>query len=245
NLGLAETKRLAENAIPKSEADEKFLRKNSSAYVSYLHIDNKNIWPGITFYSSDGYQAGIEGSGGRFLTIWSDDPHGNRIFNLRTPQKSGMIATRDDIHIPVGVPLPWPHRNPPAGYIECRGQSFPTNQYPLLAQAYPSGALPDLRSEFIRGADVGRGISVLSQRPSQIQSHTHSYRDRYYVEAYGSLVSAPNREQLPAGYNNKLGSEATDKDNDTVLYYDGTTSSTGGAETHPRYVAFLYIVRAA
>ncbi|WP_340614224.1 phage tail protein [Xenorhabdus thailandensis] len=155
----------------------------------------------------------------------------------------------DGSSLPVGVPVPWPTENPPEGWLICNGDSFDKEKYPKLAIAYPSGKLPDLRAEFIRGADAGRGIdptiNVLSAKPSQIQSHTHDYRDRYYSENKGSIDGATNWEWQPDGYNNSLGSGSTDHDNNTFLYYNGTTSSTGGTETHPRYIAFLYIVKAA
>ena len=61
-------------------------------------------------------------------------------------------------YIPIGVPLPWPNTQLPAGWLECNGSTFNKNQFPKLAAAYPSGKLPDLRGEFIRGWDNGRGI---------------------------------------------------------------------------------------
>ncbi|HFI7337434.1 TPA: phage tail protein, partial [Escherichia coli] len=62
--------------------------------------------------------------------------------------------------LPVGVPVPWPSATPPAGWLKCNGAPFTTSQYPKLATVYPSGVLPDLRGEFLRGWDDGRGIDV-------------------------------------------------------------------------------------
>ncbi|CAQ84377.1 MULTISPECIES: tail fiber protein [Photorhabdus] len=59
--------------------------------------------------------------------------------------------------IPVGSPIPWPLPHPPFGYVTCNGSAFNRSQYPKLAEAYPNGRLPDLRGEFIRGWDDGRG----------------------------------------------------------------------------------------
>ena len=55
------------------------------------------------------------------------------------------------------MPLPWPQVYPPAGYFECNGSTFNRDHFPKLAAAYPSGKLPDLRGEFIRGWDNARG----------------------------------------------------------------------------------------
>jgi phage-related tail fiber protein len=60
--------------------------------------------------------------------------------------------------LPVGVPVPWPSATPPTGWLKCNGAAFTASQYPKLALAYPALKLPDLRAEFIRGWDDGRGI---------------------------------------------------------------------------------------
>ncbi|EJD6660434.1 tail fiber protein, partial [Enterobacter cloacae] len=62
--------------------------------------------------------------------------------------------------LPVGVPVPWPSATPPAGWLKCNGSSFTAAQYPRLALAYPALKLPDLRGEFIRGWDDGRGVDA-------------------------------------------------------------------------------------
>ncbi|OZI15151.1 phage tail protein [Sodalis-like symbiont of Philaenus spumarius] len=151
--------------------------------------------------------------------------------------------------MPVGVPLPWPTERAPTGWFICNGESFDKKKYLLLALAYPSGKLPDLRGEFIRGWDAGRGVNpgrkVLSPEAGSLESHTHGYRDRYYVEHEGSLRWADNKEKIPEGYNANRGSGDTDTDNDCFLFIDKTTSNVGGTETRPRNVAFNYIVRAA
>ncbi len=60
--------------------------------------------------------------------------------------------------LPVGVPVPYPLATPPTGWFNCNGAIFDKAQYPKLALVYPSGTLPDLRGEFIRGWDNGRGV---------------------------------------------------------------------------------------
>ena len=62
--------------------------------------------------------------------------------------------------LPVGVPAPWPTATPPAGWLQCNGATFTKEQYPVLARAYPTLRLPDLRGEFIRGWDDGRKVDT-------------------------------------------------------------------------------------
>ncbi|MCS2168141.1 phage tail-collar fiber domain-containing protein [Scandinavium manionii] len=71
-----------------------------------------------------------------------------------------------DAYIPAGLPLPWPQKTPPDGWLKCNGATFDKARYPKLAKAYPSGQLPDLRGEFIRGWDDGRGVDVKSSTAS-------------------------------------------------------------------------------
>ncbi|WP_252387149.1 tail fiber protein, partial [Escherichia coli] len=46
---------------------------------------------------------------------------------------------------PVGAAIPWPSDSVPTGYAVMQGQTFDKTTYPLLAAAYPSGVLPDMR----------------------------------------------------------------------------------------------------
>ncbi|MFU2131213.1 phage tail protein [Gallibacterium anatis] len=106
--------------------------------------------------------------------------------------KSGLSVTKEitegltgkklseSLPIPwlVGVPLPWMQSAVPAGFLAMQGQAFDKVRYPILAQRYPSGRLPDLRGEFIRGWDNGRGAdsgrTLLSSQDDAFQDHYHA-----------------------------------------------------------------------
>ncbi|HAO3041950.1 TPA: integrase [Escherichia coli] len=130
--------------------------------------------------------------------------------------------------LPVGVPVPWPSATPPTGWLKCNGAAFDKVKYPHLATAYPSGKLPDLRGEFIRGWDDGRGIdsgrTLLSAQDGSIEAHGHDYNGAIYTSSGHSWANTTD-----AGHR----------------AYSGFTSSYGGSETRPRNIAFNYIVRAA
>ena len=150
---------------------------------------------------------------------------------------------------PVGAPIPWPQSTAPAGYLICNGQAFNKTTYPLLTKAYPSGKLPDLRGEFIRGLDAGRNIDngrvVLSFQRCATEHHKH-------ISGWGeaSNANAIFGKTVKNGY---VGSASTDRDNYLFYTNDGSEfqgsnpNSTGimANETRPRNIAFLYIVRAA
>ncbi|WP_272569576.1 phage tail-collar fiber domain-containing protein [Providencia sp. PROV255] len=132
---------------------------------------------------------------------------------------------------PVGCPIPWPQAASPAGYLICNGQSFNKTTYPLLAKAYPTGVLPDLRGEFLRGLDAGRGIDVgrtfLSSQLDENKEHNHNI-----VLKRGSGNGSNDTHAIRT-----LATNVSD-----ATY---TTENSGGKESRPRNIAFLYIVRAA
>ena len=143
--------------------------------------------------------------------------------------------------LPVGVPVPWPSATPPTGWLKCNGAAFSAEEYPELAKAYPTNKLPDLRGEFIRGWDDGRGVdpsrNLGSSQTDQLQNHGHSNIRISYTGAGGGSGALPD------------GGETRTGDADLVGPVSSTNFAGGqprvGAETRPRNVAFNYIVRAA
>ena len=159
--------------------------------------------------------------------------------------------------LPVGVPVPWPSVTPPTGWLKCNGAAFDKVKYPHLATAYPSGKLPDLRGEFIRGWDDGRGIdavrALLSLQNGGVESHTHQGQ-LFRVSDYRTK-EIPASEVMGRGYIASLtpGADSPlDFDDYSVSsnpngYFVGNqrTTAYGINETRPRNIAFNYIVRAA
>lgn len=71
-----------------------------------------------------------------------------------------------------GSPIPWPSDVTPSGYALMQGQTFDKNVYPLLGAAYPSGVIPDMRGQTIKGKPAS-GRAVLSAEADGIKSHNH------------------------------------------------------------------------
>lgn len=76
----------------------------------------------------------------------------------------------------IGIPIPYPLATVPTGCLAMNGQRFDKSRYPKLALKYPSGTLPDMRGEFIRGLDNGRGVdngrALLSAQGDAIRNIT-------------------------------------------------------------------------
>lgn len=88
--------------------------------------------------------------------------------------KDYIDSAVNGITVPVGTPIPWPTDTPPAEHAIMQGQAFDKTKYPKLAIAYPSGVLPDMRGQTIKGKPDGR--AVLSPEADGIKSHAHSGR---------------------------------------------------------------------
>ncbi|WP_060615772.1 phage tail protein [Escherichia coli] len=150
--------------------------------------------------------------------------------------------------LPVGVPVPWPSATPPTGWLKCNGAAFSAEEYPELAKAYPTNKLPDLRGEFIRGWDDGRGIdsgrNLLSAQNDAIQNIVGSFGRTQLFK--GVLSSGPfsqhGQEVLSTGLKEAEIIEGYGAYNWT---FDASRSVRTASETRSRNIAFNYIVRAA
>ncbi|ENZ7708070.1 phage tail protein [Klebsiella aerogenes] len=149
--------------------------------------------------------------------------------NKPTAADVGAIVRED---APVGIPQPWPLATAPLGWLICNGATFDKAMYPYLASAYPSGKLPDLRGEFIRGWDNGRGVdpgrSLLAWQDDMIKKHSHTL---------GTYKSVDAGIKMPV----TAGAELSNSGVGGAMY----TGEAGSSETRPRNIAFNYIVRAA
>ncbi|HGD8468017.1 TPA: phage tail protein [Escherichia coli] len=152
--------------------------------------------------------------------------------------------------LPVGAPVPWPSETPPTGWLKCNGAAFSAEEYPELAKAYPTNKLPDLRGEFIRGWDDGRGIDagrvLLSIQTGMLEKHRHIVvaNDGYDTKDEWELATIFKKT-----YTQGRGLDATNTGGSLIpsptLHSRGSIGNTGGSETRPRNIAFNYIVRAA
>ncbi|EOX9389665.1 phage tail protein [Escherichia coli] len=149
--------------------------------------------------------------------------------------------------LPVGVPVPWPSATPPTGWLKCNGAAFSSEKYPNLAKVYPTNKLPDLRGEFIRGWDDGRGIdsgrNLLSAQNDAIQNIVGSFgRTQLFRDVLSSGPFSQHGQVLSTGLKETEIIEGYGAYNWT---FDASRSVRTASETRPRNIAFNYIVRAA
>jgi phage-related tail fiber protein len=136
--------------------------------------------------------------------------------------------------VPAGTVIYVAMASAPSGYLKANGAAVSRTTYAVLFAAigttFGSGDgsttfnLPDLRSEFIRGLDDGRGVdtgrALGSSQADELKSHTHTYLTR----AYTAVQSGSNLACWVG--------DAT-----------ANTGATGGTETRPRNVALLAVIK--
>ena len=145
-------------------------------------------------------------------------------------------------YLPVGIPLPWPTTTPPEGWFECNGSTFNKDQCPKLATAYPHGFLPDLRGEFIRGWDNGKGADpgrgMLSWQFDAIRN------------IYGEFVGTAHNGYVSGAFgahgslNGMMQIGSTPWSDRQHYSFDATRIVPTAHENRPRNIAFMYIVKA-
>ena len=162
--------------------------------------------------------------------------------------------------LPVGAPVPWPSETPPTGWLKCNGAAFSAEEYPELAKAYPTNKLPDLRGEFIRGWDDGRGMdtgrAILSVQGDAIRNIYGEFKtvntENYSIwESVGSFKGAvvPLNPSTNNSYFSLIRSMVTERTDGAVypkvIGLDASRIVPTANENRPRNIAFNYIVRAA
>ena len=116
-------------------------------------------------------------------------------------------------------PIPYAGNLAPTGFLPMDGRVINQAIYPRLYALY-GARLPNMSDEFIRGKSSAR--NALSTQSDELRSHSHS------ITVYGDDGSGPY--------------PADSTGNGSQRQY--ATTSSGGTETRPRNIAFLYIVKA-
>lgn len=169
----------------------------------------------------------------------------------KLPAVDGSALTGLDPGVAPGTILAFGGTTPPGGYLECDGATLSRTTYSTLFSAIGTafGAgdgsttfnLPDLRGEFVRGWDHGRGVdagrALGSAQTDALQNITGSATE--IVMSGSSTVSGAFsvKQTLSGGVSG--GSSLTRK----TLTLDASSVARTADETRPRNVALMYIIK--
>ena len=194
---------------------------------------------------------------------------------------SGALSFTTIQGVPRGSVFCIAHTSIPSGYLECNGDALPngtgtvqgvTADFSQL-RALVGANLPDLRGEFIRGFDNGKGTdsgrSMLSSQSDQNKQHNHtastsisdpghfhhSFRSGNSGESrFNSTLSSSNFPASGTGAGNLneayniVSKGSTPNVGRTSSKTTGVNAGTnignhGGNEARPRNIAMMYIIK--
>lgn len=196
------------------------------------YIDDQPIWEPVRLVESDDYVTG--GIGGTANIAPTQLANRNAFLYEWLTRFTGII-------------VPFALSSAPSGWLECNGALIGRTAYAgLWTFAQGGGAivtevqwtanngcfstgdgsttfrLPDLRGEFIRGWDNGRGVDagrvIGSWQADMFKSHTHGY----YLPTGAAAGTGTGNVMQPG---------------------TAQTTATGGVETRPRNVAYIFCVK--
>lgn len=154
-----------------------------------------------------------------------------------TMDNSGLVSINNEPTSLVGAIQAFATITVPNGWLKANGQAISRTTYAslfsVIGTTYGSGDgsttfnVPDLRGEFIRGFDDGKGTDsgrvFGSSQTDDFKSHTHSYN---FSNSSGAYV-----QNIPKGELTTAGTSSS-----TIL-------ATGGTETRPKNIALLYCIK--
>lgn len=194
----------------------------------------------------------------------------NWLFNSLAIKVNEIIdqLEQPENRIKSGMTIMWPSSTVPTGYLECAGQAISrityANLFAVIGESFGAGNgtstfnLPDMRGEFARGWDHGRGVdagrNLASHQVDDFKGHGHV--------ASSSAAGGHTHSTRVGGDNNSVrGATPTNAITMSEAAADAaptgtgqiesagehghiiTVNNTGGAETRPRNVAWMFIIK--
>ena len=167
--------------------------------------------------------------------IGTDSPQAKLDVNGFIKATGIQINGEDGGLSPVGSVTMFAGVTVPSGWLECNGQAAPS----ALAAVLGTSNVPDLRGEFVRGWDHGRGVDsgrgIRSTQDDTFKSHNHDFRaptgDEDNSDSQGLTGTANNVESF----------RTSDRAGELRTY--NAIENEGGNETRPRNVALMYIIK--
>ncbi|MFW2585538.1 tail fiber protein [Aliarcobacter butzleri] len=176
-------------------------------------------------------------------------------------QTLANFYTKDQINtfiVPISTVLPFATTNIPDSFLECNGAAISRTAYSKLFAAIGTtfGAgdgsttfnIPDLRGEFIRGWDNGRGLDTGrtfgSKQVDQFESHSHTGTAASAGAHTHTVTSVLSGTNGPSGLSSSYTNFTTATTSSAGAHsHSLTINNTGGIETRPTNLALIYGIK--
>ena len=184
---------------------------------------------------------------------------------------SGALSFTTVNGVPVGSVFCMAVATVPSGYLECDGTAVSRTTYAALFAVIgtqygnPNSTqfrVPDLRGEFVRGYDNGRGVdsgrSINDPQGSQYGQHNHNvsasssssvsdpgHSHSMSVGFFNSVNSGGALSFKDAGTSNRINSNTTgiSVSTSTSISQSNRGGTDNSSETRPRNIAMMYIIK--
>ena len=207
------------------------------------------------------------------IHLSDDSVNADKIADATISESKLSAAAKSSFLNPVGTVIWFAGSTAPSGYLKCNGDSIPSGSGTVQGISSDFSALhdvvgstlPDLRGEFIRGWDDGRGIdsgrSNRTTQSAQNESHNHSVSissngdSHYHIMPGDDMLSNGNGSAgWTSTHEGTIGYDAISNSNSGGKMWRTSTTSTahthsvgettqGGSEARPRNVALLACIK--
>ncbi|AIK16063.1 putative bacteriophage tail fiber protein [Pectobacterium atrosepticum] len=235
---------------PKAQGQRAYIQFNNAASdtaIAFVGLRYGADEQGLTLEHRSGASIRIADGAINFYGL----PHGATApTGTNTTQLASTEFVQNELAATAGMPRPWPRATAPTGWLKCNGQSFDISAFPRLAAAYPAGVLPDLRGEFMRGWDDGRGVdsgrALLSAQSDAIRNIVGEiWTSAASQQFLGETLSSSGVFELLYEFAVGAIPDAAGNSCPTRMKFDAGRTVPTANENRPRNIAFNYIVRAA
>ena len=198
------------------------------------------------------------------LTLPSTDGDANDV--LQSDGSGNLSFTALPQAVPTGSVHMMATTTAPSGYLECDGTAVSRTTYAdlftTIGTTWGEGDgsstfnVPDLRGEFVRGWDNGKGTdsgrTFASSQSDQNAQHNHTATTTITDPGHKHTTSVDNQKLFPAaggesisfgGAGSYPATTFTMNTNTTGITAATTTANQGGSEARPRNIAMMYVIK--
>lgn len=228
-FGAADEVSISTGGTERAQFDSNGLSVLSEKSVRYYDADNSHY---VELKAASTVSANVT------LTLPTSDGDADQFLKTDGSGALSWATVSTPAGVPTGSVFTMATITVPSGYLECNGAAVSRTTYADLFTAigttWGNGNgtttfnLPDLRGEFVRGWDNGRGVdsgrTFGSAQTDAFKSHTHNILPGFALNARTGVTGGPTTGVFADG-------GATD------------TAATGGTETRPRNIAMMYVIK--
>jgi len=202
------------------------------------------------------------------LTLPNSDGDANDV--LQSDGSGNLSFTALPQAVPTGSVHMMATTTAPSGYLKCDGSAISRTTYAalftIIGTTWGAGNgsstfnLPDLRGEFVRGWDDGKGTdsgrSFASSQGDQNKQHNHSatstssvtdpghfhnllYNNGSFGGSSGAVTPRGDNTPTTPGIDNRISTKTTG----ITVSTSTTVANQGGNEARPRNIAMMYVIK--